>query len=310
MIPARDYLHLDEADRIPGLNKFDLIEMFHKDEINLYCWLSESRLFAEGSYNGDEQPSVLGFFSYSGAVGGIHKDRINDLLTKNKPINIRRFIIKQPEEVRSWSDGSPSKLDLPNKTYLQYKHCKAPNFDFWAFLNATTTSKTETAAAIGNIFNSFMAIRADDFDAEAHEKLNQSKKGFKQLYDQRVSYDTKEFYLADLRFCKSEVLKIVKTEPASLPNPISRPKAPNALDEVIITILENDSGRSDHIWKILRIESKKDLFDRSYDVDGILEEVSQVQIIWRDERNNIERSLSRESFKNKVSTLKKQNHGK
>ncbi|WP_019557615.1 hypothetical protein [Thiomicrorhabdus arctica] len=304
MIAERDYLHLEEADRIPGLNKFDLIEMFHKNQIKLYCWCSASRLFAEGSYKGDEKPSILGSFSYTGAVG-IQKDKINDLLTKNKLIKIRRFVIKQPEEVRSWSDSIPLKLDLPNETYLQYKHCKAPDFDFWAFINVTTASKTQAASSISNIFNSFIASRTDDFDAESHEQLNQSKKDFKRLFDQKVSYDTKEFYPADLRFCKSEILKLVQPEIASLPAPISRPKAPNALDEVIITILENNPGRSDHVWNILRIESKKEIFDRSYDIDGILEEVSQTLITWRDERNRKKRELSRESYKNKLSKLRK-----
>lgn len=305
MLLNREYLHLEEADQVTGLNKFDLIEMFHRDQIKLYCWCNENRLFAEGKYKGDEQPSILGSFSYIGAVG-ITKDKINDLLTKQKPVKAQRFIIKQPDNIDNWTDQGPKILDYPNKKYIQYKHCKKIDFNFWSFIDATTASKTEGAKAIGKLFDSFLKNPHMSKDSESIEQFKQTKQEFRQHYDNEVSYKNKEFYPTDLRFCKSEVLAIIKPSTALAPKPLNS-KAPSPLDEIILDIIESEGGRSDHIWNTLRTESKKEIMDRIFDKYGVIEEISPTAIVWTDRANETQ-TLSRKSFINKIYRIKKK-HG-
>lgn len=276
MIAEREYLHLEEADKIPGLSKFDLIEMFQQDQIKLYCWCNETKLFAEGTFKDNSKPSVLGSFSYQGAVG-LPKNNISELLIKQKPTKVKRFLIKQYENISDWTNLAPSQLDYPNQIYLEYKHSTKPKFQFWSFISAVNSSKTESAQSLGRIFNSFMKNNLGYLKDGEQQELDQSTKKLKDYFNDQVSFEQKEFYPADLRFSKKELLILVNSDDLIIN--AAQEKATHPIDEIIERVLRDlGNVKVNVIWNKLKADSKSPDNKRLYDTENLLDTVENEEL--------------------------------
>lgn len=300
MLPNREYLELEEISLIEGISRNDFLDLFRRKKINLYLWCSEPHLIGQVRYKGIDKPFTAGNFSYSGVVQAHHTD-LEKLVEGQTKLHLKKFIIMELDQITNWSPEKPSRISYPNKQFTDHKALNSPpKFSFHAFINGEDSEKKH-----GNLLLALDKLQKSMEKDEAPEK--DIFKPFKDYADNQVSITPKVFTPSDLRFSKSEVLSLI-TQPQTTEQtqkPITRISPSNPLDALIVRVAQSNPGRSDQIWNLLRIESRKEILDREYDQDGILEAVSQTELIWRHERIDQEKKLGRESFKNKYSKLKK-----
>jgi len=306
MHPNREYFELEEISQFEGVTKNDLIDFFRRKKINLFLWCSEARLIGQVSYKGINKPFTCGQFTYSGVV---KPDRsfIEDLIERKKEVQIEKFLVIELQEITNWKPTKPIHITYPNKRFENHKELDIPpSFPFYAFITAQDSEEKHKS-----FMQAFDLLQQNLSKYKEGDSSVDYFKGFKDSIKAQVSITPKRFKPIDIRFSKSEVLELIKPKSRDLklkPRSSNNLKAPNPLNELIIKLVKNNPGRSDHIWNLLRIESKKELFDREYDDDSILEEVSLTELTWRNPRNNKQKSLLRSSFKNTLSDLKKKHN--
>ena len=305
MLPDREYLEIEEISQIKGVTKSDLLDLYRRGEINLYAWCSEPYLIAFAKAQDKNKNYTIGTFKYSGVVS-INSGYIDALLDGKATVSVEKFIIVEVKQVRNWSSLTPSRVSYPNDKFQYHQEVlDSPKSRFYSILSAH-----DTLEAIGSFQDALIAITEKNINTtygkNTHDLLIKQKENLKN----KLSITHKKFKISDLRFNKTEILKLItpKVEAETKTKTANTIRSPNPLDELVIKLSIANPGRSDHIWNLLRIESKKEIFDRKNDEGGILEEVSQTELIWRNPRTQQNKKLSRESFKNKYSRLKKK-HG-
>lgn len=299
MLTDREYLHLEEISEIQGLSKFDLIELIREEKISTYAFIPEQKLTGVTRIKNEPKNSTTGNFYYEGIIKFLHKDAFN-LIQQQKNIKVTYVLIMELEKIKNWDSSSPSVI-FPNNEFLNHLNLNHPPKQQFYACSKITPDK-EHLRPLFELINGAAIAWTGNYDAlsDSKDKIDD------QLHEMQdtVSILSIEIEYHSFRFRKSEVLSLLRSKQAKQ---IEKPNktASSPLDEVIIQVAKNNPGRSDHIWNTLRKESKKEIFDRQYDEDGILEEISQTQIIWRNDRTSQEKTLSRAGFKNKLSNLKK-----
>lgn len=299
MLANREYLELEEILEIEGITKNDLFDLFRRDQINLYLWCSEHHLIGQIKYQGIDKPFTCGIFSYSGVVKP-YKKHIEQLINGAKEVNIEKFIIIELDQITNWNPTKPPLISYPNKQFENHKELESPpNFPFFAFIDGEDfETKNQNLVNLYGLLAKYAGKHANhDYGKTFHESIKN-----------KVSITSKNFMSTDIRFSKTEVMELLTPNPTRFLNikeELGKTKTPNPLDELIIKIAISNPGRSDHIWNLLRVESKKEILDREYDEDGILEEVSLTHLYWRNPRTQTKKPLERGSFKTKYWKLKK-----
>jgi len=307
MLETREYLHFEESHSVSGLSKFDIIELIRTNQINAYAWCPRQDFVGVRKLNTNTKNSTLGRFKYEGIIK-ISNVKAITLIEENKKIYVQFALIMEPNLVKNW-DKNPPDITYPNNSFTNHIYLEsAPISSFYAC--SEISPQTKAMKPFLDLING--AVYAYSGDSENFENGKKQIGESLQEFDNSVSISSLKIEVRNFRFSKSEVLKLLKSEhieQSTIENIHEQKKqAISALDEVIIKVAKKSPGRSDHIWNTLRKESKKEIFDRQYDEDGILEEISQTQIIWRNDRTSQEKTISRAGFKNKLSNLKKE-HG-
>lgn len=298
MLENRQYLELDEIDQIEGFTKYDLIDLFRRGKLKLYLWCSEPHLIAQIRFKGSEKPCTSGIFSYSGAVE-IHKDYIDQLLNGTKTINIKRFIIKELDEVKNWTSKKPPKITYPNQEFDDHKFLeKPPEFSFYAFKNGEDSESKHK-----NILNSLELFQKNMTKFGQTQPDADYIQPFKDSMAKQVSITTKKFTESDIRFNKTEIQNLLNKNITRTKKTKHFKKPPTPIDLVILSLIEKRDLNSGEIWIELQKEVKKETFERSIDEYGILEEVSHERLYWRNAKGE-RKKLERSGFRKKVSSLK------
>lgn len=294
MISEREYLHLDEAEQIPGISKFDIIEMIRSQKINAYAWIPEHKLFAIAKFKQYSKASTLGSFLYEGIVSFDPSAAI-EILDGNKTVSMTYVEISEPQKIYHWSSEAPN-IKFPNNRYTNHvPYNEVPDFEFLACTKPTSLSD-KTAPLYEQAIEVAKAFNADeDALANGQKLMTEALEKFStNIESSSIKIKPNQF-----RFKKSEL----PTTKIPLIEKEIELSAPNPLDQIILEIIKNGTNRSDHIWNTLKVESKQEIFDRKYDPYGVIEEVSNERIIWKGISK--ERSISRRTFINKVSKLRK-----
>ncbi|WP_029907509.1 hypothetical protein [Hydrogenovibrio marinus] len=167
MTLEREFLHLDEAGDLPGISKYDVIEMIRSGKINAYAWIPQHKLFAVAKFKQYEKYSTLGSFQYEGVVSFDSTAAI-EILDDNKTVSLTYVEISEPQKIHNWSSEAPS-IKYPNDRYSSHlPYTEVPDFSFLSCKEPKSVSDI-TAPLYEQIVNAAKAFNAEP-DAISHGK--------------------------------------------------------------------------------------------------------------------------------------------
>lgn len=300
MIIEREYLHLDEAERIPGISKFDIIEFIRNKQINAYAWHKRQIFFGVVKLEDLPKNSTIGSFEYEGIIK-IPNVKATSAIDTQKEVSVIYCLIMETNHISNWKKDPPN-IPFPNNEFSNHIPKSTPPLDpFWACSKIRTMK--ETMKSTMDFLYDGLKLLNDTKEEDALEAKKVLDKSLDEM-NYKVGSPSIKIPVQNLRFRKSEVEKLFNKDISTTPpTHNTNKKSPTPIDLLIIDILENNDFNSGEIWIELQRESKKEIFDRKYDEYGILEEVSHERMYWKNTKGELKK-LERSGFRKKISQVK------
>lgn len=318
----RRYVRLEEACDKTHLTKWDILDAIEGERLCLFADISASSL---GAIHPPSQ-CVAAIFDYQGIVQ--LTERSSKRFARSlESIKVQHVIIDEMHGINRWRavteafdhvlqahfKYTPNALSPPNKAFVAY-----------ASVNASLT----TESVVGEFITKASAIFSNDVTHQLTEQYP-SQRG------QRLSTDALTVKPSQIRVDMEQVIDVfgkavllnrgcqaVDTVKATLGSTVSQTagqciesvNAPTelGLDSVIQpmpihpiaqiahrVLTLNPQARADKVWNMIRQDVRANEFNRQFDVDALIESITQDSVTWFGRGDN-ENTMSYDSFRKNV----------
>lgn len=318
----RRYVRLEEVCDKTYLTQWDILEAIEEEKLGLFADISASRL---GAIHPPSQ-SVAAIFDYKGIVQLTERSSKRFALSLES-IPVKHVIIVEMHGINRWRSVTeafdnvlqahfkytPNALSQPNKAFVAY-----------AAVNASLT----TESVVGEFITKASAIFSNDVTHQLVEHYP-SQRG------QRLSTDALTVKPNQIRVDMEQVVDVfgkavllnrgcqaVDTVKATLGSTVIQTagqciesvNAPTELrlDSVIQpmpihpiaqiahrVLTLNPQARADKVWNMIRQDVRANEFNRQFDVDALIESITQDSVTWFGRGDN-ENTMSYDSFRKNV----------
>lgn len=318
----RRYIRLEEACDKTHLTKWDILDAIEGERLCLFADISASSL---GAIHPPSQ-CVAAIFDYQGIVQ-LTESSSKRFARSLESIKVQHVIIVEMHGINRWRavteafdhvlqahfKYTPNALSPPNKAFVAY-----------ASVNASLT----TESVVGEFITKASAIFSNDGTHQLTEQYP-SQRG------QRLSTDALTVKPSQIRVDMEQVIDVfgkavllnrgcqaVDTVKATLGSTVSQTagqciesvNAPTelGLDSVIQpmpihpiaqiahrVLTLNPQARADKVWNMIRQDVRANEFNRQFDVDALIESITQDSVTWFGRGDN-ENTMSYNSFRKNV----------
>ncbi|MDV5171047.1 hypothetical protein [Photobacterium rosenbergii] len=312
----RIFFRLNEVKDLVSISYGDFLSLIDYGELTLCAWL-EGQKFGLVSKNN----ALLGVFDYSGTVS-LTKRQSKTLLCEGKTIRLEQFLIQEPERIKAIIDCREWFADLPNHTFSKLSYSgDVPNGPFVAC--GPVGLVADQRASLNYVKNKQQQALVDG------EKVDLLDDWMSLLVDapvKQLGIKPIEIKPEQLRFdirklaeqfgpeCLKQperfgFAKQIESQTVMPSNRTSTPIEPNVETNPIKVIMgalldEYPTARSDKLWNLLRQDFKQTV--RCYDIEQVIDEMTQDQIIWFGRGRDAENVMSYKTFQNQLSAVRKQ----
>ncbi len=318
----RRYVRLDEVCDKTYLTKWDILEAIEEDKLCLFAQISATNL---GAIHPPSQ-SVAAIFDYKGLVQ-LTNSTSKQLALSLEPVPVQHVIVVESHCINRWrsvTDAfdnvlqanfkySPNALTQPNKPFLAYMA-----------INASLT----TESMVGEFITKASKVLPNEVTHLVAEQYP-SQRG------QRLSTDAMTVKLTQIRVDMEEVVRVfgevallnggcqaVSTVETTLNSTVghtvnqylgtvnartdirlssvTQPMPIHPIAQIAYRVLIlNPQARADKVWNTIRQDVRENEFNRQFDVDALVESITQDSVTWFGRGDN-ENTMSYDSFRKNV----------
>lgn len=287
---SRTFFRLSETKDITSFNEGDIVYLIETGKLSAYAWceLKTATLYLD--------KSTVGTFDYQGVIKIPSKEAI--LAYEKGSSEITRFEITDSDRASNVSLKPIKGLKYPNNLFKNHISLGK---------NSPSSEKIKTCGKLH-----YQDLRSAKKILEIQQQNNKESATINQFLDSMKAITTKlekawikpiTIERSSLRFNKEEIDSLASDHKSNLPVTPSDTLF-SELDNIILDIMHEEKGNSTKIWNILKLESKIGDEQRVYDKKGIILEVDNFDLTWLTE-NLKEKTITKKTFKNKVSLLRK-----
>ncbi|PFG56335.1 hypothetical protein ATG66_2665 [Vibrio sp. ES.051] len=318
----RRYVRLEEACDKTYLTKWDILEAIEEEKLSLYAQISAQRL---GAIHPSSQ-GVAAIFDYKGIV------QLTDRPSKQfalslEPVPVQHVIVVEPHGINRWRSVTDA---FDNVLQADFKYLSSalnqPNKAFLAYTAVNASLITESV--VGEFITRASKILND-------EKVHQYVEQYPSQRGQRLSTDTLTVKPSQIRVDMEEVVCVfgkaalmnggcqaVNTTEATVGltvnpiasnctgvveapttirlNSVTQPMPIHPIAQIAYRVLQlHSKARADKVWNIIRQDVRENEFNRQFDIDTLVESITQDSVTWFGRGDN-ENTMSYESFRKNV----------
>ncbi|EGQ8010760.1 hypothetical protein C4G74_RS23380 [Vibrio parahaemolyticus] len=318
----RRYIRLEEACDKTHLTKWDILDAIEGERLCLFADISASSL---GAIHPPSQ-CVAAIFDYQGIVQ--LTERSSKRFARSlESIKVQHVIIVEMHGINRWRAVTEA-FDHVLQAHFKYtpNAPSPPNKAFVAYASVNASLTTESV--VGELITKASAIFSNDVTHQLTEQYP-SQRG------QRLSTDALTVKPNQIRVDMEQVIDVfgkavllnrgcqaVDTVKATLGSTVSQTagqciesvNAPTelGLDSVIQpmpihpiaqiahrVLTLNPQARADKVWNMIRQDVRANEFNRQFDVDALIESITQDSVTWFGRGDN-ENTMSYDSFRKNV----------
>jgi|GEM_PF-4582940 len=285
----RRFIRLDEIELCTNFSKGDILEFVEEEKLS-FCAVVNLRSMA-AAHLSQGKDAVSCVFKYDGVVQLSASDSRKFARTNQKQM-VERVLVLQPDKVSGWVEPERCFGNISNSRFKIIRSVSKSDKPFVAF------TKVEVGQSLNEMGKYFLSKLASIGNA-----------------DMSVDFDNKSYFQSssvlvqpqDIRLDLEEIaIKLRKSEVVTLSDNFDVNVITNPLEQIVFRILKDvPDARADKLWNMLRKDVNHNE-PRVYDVDSVIDEMTQTNISWFGKNVETVNELTYETFrKNTVYKVKK-----
>ncbi|MBY8021290.1 hypothetical protein KW439_10055 [Vibrio fluvialis] len=318
----RRYVRLDEVCDKTYLTKWDILEAIEEDKLCLFAQISATNL---GAIHPPSQ-SVVAIFDYKGLVQ-LTNSTSKQFALSLEPVPVQHVIVVESHCINRWrsvTDAfdnvlqanfkySPNALTQPNKPFLAYMA-----------INASLTTESMVAEFITKaskvLPNEVTHQVAEQYPSQRGQRLSTDVMTVKPT---QIRVDMEEIvsvfgeYVLQNSGCQAvsavettldstvghtvnQYLGTVNAPTEIRLSSVTQPMPIHPIAQIAYRVLKlNPQARADKVWNTIRQDVRENEFNRQFDVDALVESITQDSVTWFGRGDN-ENTMSYDSFRKNV----------
>ncbi len=305
----RRYLRLEELPQKTNLTQGDIFEAVENGDLPLCASVQVKNLGAYISPTSPTDRALVSIFNYSGVIRLLSPDS-RHFSFSHEPHLCKIVGVLEPHGISNWRSIDEA-FDNVTEANVKYKQIlvKQPDKPFFASgqVSADSTFNSSLGAFVDMV--SSFAPKNDDLNklVDQYPKTNAKRLEVNSL---QVKFEQLRVDINDLKrvfgaeSLKTKVSSIddsnLLTGAASVKLTVNHSLLTHPIAQIAYRILQaNPEARADKVWALLRKDIEQHEFNRVYDVDSVVETITQDDITWFG-RGDEENTMSYDSFRKNV----------
>ncbi|MDO6685268.1 MULTISPECIES: hypothetical protein [unclassified Agarivorans] len=303
------FISLSEVGSHSKLTETEVVRSANLAELEWACFIGKTKsilgVFFEEGFRG------LGTYNYRGWVGIPAEHAVTIVDEKKVRLRFGRAIDITGAELLS--APIPYTVSFPNKLYREWGYPRElteyPVIHIFPFFEQVLSETHDWVKGLDMIQNMLEKAAPAGYETEPfvseslREKAEHTPEHVLKEHPFEFEYKDLGISLSSLAKLEAEIFGPADKELLTDVKYEEDKQRVYAIDEVLTRLFEAHSGKSStKLWALLKADVNEELF--SFDQNEFIQEIGDKFLVWSDASEN-ERKLTRRSFDNKMSALRK-----